>query len=185
MNPDELIDALKKGEEKAYSQLYEQYYDYMCLLACQFVKDRFEAESLVGDVIYHIWEYRETIQIHTSLKAYLVQSVKNRCINYLEHLRVKQQAEQLLAEQLMEQQQDTMSDYDYPLTRLYAMELDELITKSVEALPAECHEVFRLSRKEELSYPEIAERLGISVNTVKYHIKNALARLREQLKDYL
>ena len=185
MNPKSLTDALKKGDEKAFRQLYDLYYDQLCMLAFQFVRDCFTAASLVGDVIHHIWENRETLQIHTSFKSYLVTAVKNRCVNHLEHLRVIQQSEQKLAQQLIERQQDYISDYDYPLGRLIAMELEESIEKAINSLPAECREVFRLSRMEELSYPEISKRLGISVNTVKYHMKNALEHMREQLKEYL
>ncbi|MDR1153612.1 MAG: RNA polymerase sigma-70 factor [Bacteroidales bacterium] len=187
MNPalDIWIDALKRGDEKAYRQLYDRYYDQLCLLAFQYVRESFLAESLVGDVIYHIWENRETLTIHTSLKAYLVKAVQNRCINYLEHLRVRRKSEQKLAQQQEERQQDYISDFDYPLARLIALELEDSITKAIDSLPAECREVFRLSRMEELSYSEISERLGISVNTVKYHVKNALAQLREQFKEYL
>jgi len=185
MNPDHLVEALKKGDEKAWRQLYDQYYNRLCTLAYQFVRDRFLAESLVSDVISHIWENRTTLQINISLNAYLVKAVQSRCINHLEHLRVIRLSEQKLVQQHKERQQDYISEFDYPLARLLAMDLDELLTKSVNSLPAECREVFRLSRMEELSYPEISEQLGISVNTVKYHIKNALTQLREKLKDYL
>jgi len=180
-----LADALKRGEEKAYRQLYDLYYEQLCILAYQYVRERFLAESLVGDVIFHIWEHRGTLQIHISLKAYLVKAVQNRCIDYLEHLRVKRQAEQKLAQQHEERQQDYISDFDYPLARLYALELEESLAKAINALPAERREVFRLSRMEELTYPEISQQLGISVNTVKYHIKNALTQFREQFKEYL
>ena len=159
--------------------MYDLYYNQLCMLAYQYVRENFLAESLVGDVIYHIWENRETWQKHTSLKAYLVQAVKNRCINYLEHIRVKRMQQQA------ERHLDYISDFDYPLSRLIVLELEELLTKAIHSLPAECREVFRLSRMEELSYSEISDRLGISVNTVKYHIKNALSQLREQFKEYL
>ena len=184
MNFDSLADALKRGEEQAYRQLYDRYYSLLCLLACQYVRDHFLAESLVGDVICHIWENRKTLQIHTSLNAYLVRAVQNKCANYLEHLRVRRQAEQELTKQFAERQQDYISDYDYPLAKLMVLELEKSLVKAVESLPAECREVFRLSRMEERSYSEIAEQLGISVNTVKYHMKNALSQLREKLKDH-
>ena len=180
-----MVNALKSGNEKAYRMLYDQYYDMLCTLAYQYVKDDFIAESIVGDVIFNIWEHRKTLDIRTSLKAYLIKSVRNRCINYLEHLKVKRQSEQILEQQHSKQQKEYLSDIDYPLAKLITLEMEESFAKAIAALPDECREVFRLCRMEELSYAEVSEQLHISVNTVKYHMKNALAQLREQFKDYL
>ena len=182
---DNMIDALKSGNEKAYRMLYDQYYDMLCALAYQYVKDDFIAESIVGDVIFNIWEHRKTLEILTSLKAYLVKSIRNRCINYLEHLKVKRQSEQILEQLHSKQQKEYFSDIDYPLAKIISMEMEESLAKAIAALPDECREVFRLCRMEELSYAEVSAQLHISVNTVKYHMKNALAQLREQFKDYL
>ena len=74
---------------------------------------------------------------------------------------------------------------DYPLGRLLERELEHEIHRSIAALPAECRQVFLKSRFERKKYEEIAAELGISVNTVKYHIKNALARLHDSLGKYL
>ena len=74
---------------------------------------------------------------------------------------------------------------DYPLGRLLEKELEGEIMKAIARLPEDCRRVFRLSRFEEKKYSEIADELGISVNTVKYHIKRALALLHEDLSKYL
>ena len=185
MDTNNMVNALKNGNEKAYRMLYDQYYDMMCALAYQYVKDEFIAESLVGDIIFYIWENRTKLEIQTSLKAYLVKSVRNRCVNYLEHLKVKRKSEQILHQEQNKQQQDFLSGIDYPLAKLVTQELEESLAQAIENLPAECREVFRLCRIEELTYPEASEQLNISVNTVKYHMKNALAQLREQFKEYL
>ena len=72
-----------------------------------------------------------------------------------------------------------------PLGVIIEKELENRINESIDHLPEECRNVFKLSRFENLSYDEISERLGISVNTVRYHIKNALATLRTNLREYL
>jgi RNA polymerase sigma-70 factor (ECF subfamily) len=137
----DIFNALKRGDKKAYRQLHDRYYDQLCLLAYQYVRESFLAESLVGDVIYHIWENREPLQIHTSLKTYLVKAAQNRCINHLEHLRVKRKP----AQQQEERQQDYISDFDYPLAKLIALELEESLTKAIvacrmpESIPTQPH----------------------------------------------
>ena len=69
--------------------------------------------------------------------------------------------------------------------RLLEKELEEKIIRAVESIPPESRQVFRKSRFERKKNDEIAQELGISVNTVKYHIKRALAILREHLGEYL
>lgn len=64
-------------------------------------------------------------------------------------------------------------------------ELETMISEKIALLPEECQKVFYLSRYENKSYAEIAEELNISINTVKYHIKNALSTLRRELEPYL
>ncbi len=73
----------------------------------------------------------------------------------------------------------------YPLGVLLERELEEQITASISKLPKECRVVFQKSRFEEKRYEEIACELGISVNTVKYHIKRALSLLKLDLGKYL
>ena len=63
--------------------------------------------------------------------------------------------------------------------------MEDEIIRSINRLGEECKRVFRKSRFEHKKNEEIAAELGISVNTVKYHIKQALARLRHDLGKYL
>ena len=73
----------------------------------------------------------------------------------------------------------------YPLATLLEKELEQEIANSIDKLPKECKQVFEMSRFEDLKYQEIADKLNISVNTVKYHIKNALSKLSHDLSKYL
>ena len=74
---------------------------------------------------------------------------------------------------------------EYPLGQLLERELNEQILLEINKLPRETRQVFIFSRIEELAYDEIADKVGISVNTVKYHIKQALSTLRTRMKGYL
>ena len=76
-------------------------------------------------------------------------------------------------------------DDKQPLGMLLEQELEDELKRSIDELPLECRRVFYKSRFEQKKYEEIAEELGISVNTVKYHIKNALAFLQKRLGNYL
>lgn len=74
---------------------------------------------------------------------------------------------------------------EQPLGILLERELEREIIKSIDSLNDECKRVFRKSRFEHKKNEEIATELGISINTVKYHINNALACLRQDLRRYL
>lgn len=176
-----IVEQLKAGNERAYKFLYDQHYQILCHIAAQYVKDDFLAETIVGDVIFHIWEVRESIEINTRIRSYLMTSVRNRCLDYL-----KSQYNQ---KELKGLQDFPVLNYvkgdDYPLGRLLEQELESEIMKAINRLPEQCRRVFQLSRFEEKRYEEIAAELDISVNTVKYHIKRALALLHEDLGKYL
>ncbi|MDR0573546.1 MAG: RNA polymerase sigma-70 factor [Tannerella sp.] len=179
------INQLRNGNETAYRELYDKYYVMLCQTAYRYVPDIFISESFVNDVIYCLWEQRASINIHTSLKAYLVKSVINRCIRHIEKENRMLRLDDASIDRMDEYRQLNDMDAGHPESDLLLNDLKETYRKALALLPEECREAFRLSRMEELSYPEIATRLHISVNTVKYHMKKALATLRELLKEYL
>lgn len=180
-----IVEQLKAGKERAYKYLYDQHYQVLCHIAAQYVHDDFLAETIVGDVIFHLWEIHESIEIKSSIRSYLMQCVKNRCLDYLKSQ--YNQKEQVMSSPGL--QDFPVLNYikgdDYPLGRLLEQELEGEIMKAIARLPEECRKVFRLSRFEEKKYDEIADEIGISVNTVKYHIKRALTLLHEDLGKYL
>ncbi|HBF04821.1 MAG TPA: RNA polymerase sigma-70 factor [Prevotella sp.] len=180
-----IVRQLKEGREKAYKFLYDYHYPVLCHIAEQYVHDTFLAETIVSDTIFHLWEIRTTLTISTSIRSYLAQSVRNRCLNYL-HAQVQQR------ELVLEKGSVTdlpimryIQSDDYPLGRLLTDELENEIMDAIDRLPEKCQQVFRLSRFEGKKNQEIAEVLGISVNTVKFHMKNALALLQTDLHKYL
>lgn len=180
-----IIDQLKQGNEKAFKDLYKNHYVLLCHIAQEYVNDKFLAETLVGDVIFHLWEARESLNIQISLRSYLVKSVRNRCIDYLSSQRERREVTfSALGEEELARNHYIPSG-DYPLGTLLEQELEDEIHKAIKRLPEECRTVFLKSRFEKKKQEEIASELNISVNTVKYHMKNALRLLNEQLSKYL
>jgi len=180
-----LVEQLKNGVDAAYKYLYDHHYQILCHVAAQYVKDDFLAETIVGDVIFHLWEVRDTVEITTSVRSYLMTCVRHRCTDYL-----KSQYHQYEVSQSNTGLRDFpvlqyVKDDDYPLGRLLEKELESEIMSAINRLPDECRRVFSMSRFENRKYEEIAHELKISVNTVKYHIKHALVLLREDLDKYL
>lgn len=180
-----IVEQLKTGNEDAYQYIYDRHYALLCHVANGYVKDHFLAETIVGDTIFHLWEIRETLEISVSIRSYLLRAVRNRCINYLNSEWEKREISfsSLMPDEITDDKM-TISD-SHPLGTLLERELEEEIYKAIDKLPDECRRVFDKSRFEGKSYEEISQELGISVNTVKYHIKNVLASLQKNLSKYL
>lgn len=180
-----IIEQLKQGNEDAYRYIYDHHYVLLCHVSNQYVGDRFLAETIVGDVIFHLWEIRDSLHITTSVRRYLMKAVRNRCLDYLssEYKRREVSFSALAPEDLPEDR--LLQSDNYPFGMLLERELEAEIHKAIEKLPVECRRVFEKSRFEGKKFKEISEELGISVNTVKYHIKNALSSLQNELSKYL
>jgi len=180
-----IIHLLKQGDNTAYKHLFDNHYALLCSIAFEYLRDDFLAKTIVDDLIFNIWEKRGTIEIKISLRSYLVQAVRNRCIN---HLNLKQGKKEIPFSNMKQSDSNIINrheSFDYPMATLLAKELDGKIRQAIESLPEECKKVFILSRFEEKSYEQIAEELDITKNTVKYHIKKALAHLNDYLGKYL
>lgn len=180
----EILKGLKSGDEDAYKRIFQAWYEPLCTYAVGLVRDRFQAENIVDDVIFHLWEIRERVEIQASLKGYLFSAVRNRSLNYLasavrkKYKDISEEDYKLVMDSL------TAISKDDVYGKLFEDELKKCLMKELDGLSPECRGVFEKSRFEGKTYKEIADELGISVNTVKYHIKNALTVLRNGLGKY-
>ena len=111
-----------------------------------------------------------------SLKSLLFTIVRNKCLNTISHIQVKQQVHERLYAKFQEQ-------FENP--DFYIGELMALASKAIRELPDEYRKAFEMNRFEEMTYNEIAERTGVSPKTIAYRISQALKILRMELKDYI
>lgn len=178
----QLINGIKQGDVVAFEEIYRQYYNFLCLIADHIVRNPSDAEEIVSDVFVKLWNIREKIDITSSLKAYLVKAIHNTSVNYIERSKIRKK----LTDSLSNSDYELLAwDSDYPLGRLYKKEIINILNNGIKTLPDACRQIFILSRENDMRYTDIADNLGISVNTVKTQMKIALVRLRETLKDYL
>lgn len=181
----ELLISLFKGNKKGFEILFRTYYKRLCAYAVSFVTINNVAEDIVSDVFLNLWEKKDSLNITSSVSSYLFQAVKNSCINYLN----REKSRKLLISEnevnLLDLKMDYFLSDKYPMGDLIGRELEEKIKLEIEKLPEQCRLIFYMSRIDELSHHQIAEKLGISENTVKVQIYRALTKLRAGLKDYL
>ena len=121
-------------------------------------------------------ENRKSLVADMSLKSLLFTIVRNKCLNTISHIQVKQQVHERLYAKFQEQ-------FENP--DFYIGELMALASKAIRELPDEYRKAFEMNRFEEMTYNEIAERTGVSPKTIAYRISQALKILRTELKDYI
>jgi len=180
-----IVHLLKLGDKVAYKYIYDHHYNLLCSIAYEYLQDYFLSATIVDDLIFYLWDQRENICINTSLRAYLIRATRNRCINHLNSLREKKEFTFSSINPIQQNQALHSESLEYPLAVLLEKELEREIKEAIDSLPYDCKRVFTMSRWEGKQYKQIAEELNISVNTVKYHMKNALANLSEKLSKYL
>lgn len=170
------VQALRQGDEKAFDALFRAWYTPLVRYAHSFTEgDLDEAEDLVQEAFAKVWIQRESLDFQYSLKAYLYRMVHNQALN---RLRSQRTHERYTTHQTRHMANEYEAPQDNP-------EFQKRIQEVLHGLPAQCRQVFNLSRFEELKYREIAEHLGISIKTVETHMGKALRILRVELAEYL
>lgn len=169
---------LKSGDENAFDYLFNFYYPGLIVYANKYLLNNHLSEEIVQGVFLKLWQDRRFIEINTSFKSYIFQSVKNKCLDVLKHRKIKDEYTRKVLDEAESSTEETWETF-------VESELYALLIKAVEKLPSECRKVFQYSRIRNLSNKEIAEKLGISVKTVENQITKALKHLRIELKDYL
>ncbi len=178
LNDKNILECLQNNDEKVFETFFRTYYQRLCNYANTILNDMDEAEEMVQNAFLTLWEKRETIEVHTSLKSYMYRTVYNSSLNRVKHLKVQQKHGEFYKHSATLTHESTSE-------KLMESELENMARNAVEQMPPQCRAVFKLSRFENLSYAEIAQQLGISVKTVENHMVKALRTLRVKLKDFL
>lgn len=173
----ELVTRLIGGDEDAFCELYAAYKNRLLYFAMKFVKSRDFAEDIFQDAFTIIWQSRRFINPDASFSSYLYTIVRNRILNQIRDL----DREDILKEQILAQAIDYTDDTK---EQILANDLHEIINKALDKLTPRQREIFEMSREAQMSHKEIADALGISVNTVQEHISVSLRIIRIFLSKY-
>lgn len=160
----EIVKALEKRDEQAFDYLFETRYTALCRFAKAFVGSFEFAEDIVQEVFIHIWEKGLKLDKNKSLDSYLYVAVRNGCVSFIRRHRDCVDLEEIIA---------------LPQEELESADFQD-IKQAVENLPEQCQLILKLVVWEDMKYMDVAEYLGISVNTVKTQIKIAYRELRKK-----
>jgi RNA polymerase sigma-70 factor (family 1) len=183
---DDLFFCLRSGDERGYGKLVEAFRNPVHLYAKNIVGNFEIAQEICNDVFLRLWEQRSQISGISSVKSYLFRMVHNAAIDHLRSAKKHAQASIYSVEEL-KQRLDVfeIADSNSPFDGLFSDQFELAFHREMGKLPDQCREIFILCRYQQLSYPEIASRLGISLSTVKTQMVRAMMKLKEGLIEFL
>jgi len=170
----EILTKLAMSDTLALVALYDKYWDSLFKYAERILFDDDEVADILQDTFINLWENRTEVGKIKSLKSYLIVVVRNRAFKRLKDI--------LKSEEALAQYRYQFDQEGYVISgHMDSKELEEVVNKEIDKLPPRMKEVFLLSRKDNLSYKEIAEKLQISTETVKKQISLSLRYLKNNL----
>jgi len=175
-NEAELLALVAKGDERAFTELFDAYYRQLGEYVYKLTESIEVTEEIVQDVFIKIWLKRETLPELDNFSYYLFILSKNQTLN---HLRKKANDKVRQLEWLKQFEEEAYMPDDTPVIEEYR----SLIDDAIEKLPPQQKKVYKMSREERLKHEEIAKILDISPETVKKHIKLALRFIKNELSS--
>jgi RNA polymerase sigma-70 factor (family 1) len=175
----ELLIRLKNGDMLAFDRVYELYSHKLFSFVFRILKNDDEAEDIVQEVFVKIWESRDKLTDYKLLNSYIFTIAYNNSIDLIrKRIHNSKYLEHLKKSSVIYETPSIISEVEFN-------ELSSWVEKLIENLPERQKEVYLLHREKGLTYPEIAEQLGISKNTVENHMAKALKYLRQNIDNSL
>lgn len=171
-----LIQQIRQSSHTAFRELFQRYYQILLATAINLLTDVNLAKDVVQDVFLQLWKKRESLNIQSSVKAYLQRAVINKALN-----QIKARKRITDEKPLVTMEASFHSAHD----NLNAQDLNKAIEKALDTLPERCRLIFVLRRMEGYSHKEIAEMLDISTKTIENQITKALKVLKEAVKPFV
>lgn len=173
--PDEtLLSRLKEGDEKAFTAIYIRYNKMLYVLAYKYLKDSFRAEDIVQQVFLKLWEARSLFAGAINLRNYLYTSAKNLILNEIRDNFSDMEKNYAVIQNRPEFEDKLQS-------ALEEKDLFQHFYKILAELPEQKRKVCLLKIRDNLSNQEVADKLHISVPTIKSHYSQAIKLLRDKM----
>lgn len=179
-NDDLLIDGLLNGDLRSFEKVYNKYVREMYLLSVGYLRDSNEAQDVVQETFLYLWNNRTSLRPDSNLHSYLRTIIRNSSLNSIRNQRIRDKHKKIIeSETYYSETSATLfsftdleeSEKDFERKLIY-------IKEKLEQLPPGCKKAFIMSVIEGYTYKEVADKMGISINTVKTQIKIAYRKIR-------
>ena len=178
MDDETLFARVERGDVEAFTVVYKKYHKLHYVLAYRYLMNKTMAEDAVQHVFTRFCEFRSGLRVGVSLKNYLATMTKNHILNVIRN-------ENTAVAKNYEIAQSTPEYEDTLVENLEKKELMSLFYQALDKLPSQKREICMMKVRDELTNQEIAERMHLSVNTIKTHYSEALKLLRAHLHKLL
>lgn len=175
---DELLILLQKGNERAFTAIYERYHKLLFVVAYKYLKDNDSAKDAVQQIFLKLWESHTLFSISINLRNYLYTMLKNHLLNEIRNNYTALEKNYELAQEAIEYENEILS-------KLEEKEMTEQLYRAINDLPEQKKAVCLYKLRDNLSNLEIAEKMQISIPTVKTHYSQAIKLLREHFDKLL
>ena len=166
---------LSLGDETAFRQLYDEYWNRIYLLALTYLKSKELAQDIVQDVFLKVWDQRISFATVKHPGSFIYVMGRNAVINAFRKKLINDRVVEELSEYIP-------NNFLPPHQILEIKQLQHSLDSAINCLPPQQCLIIKLSREEGFTHKEIAERLSIEKSTVKNHIIRGLNTLRQQLQ---
>ena len=170
-----LVARLKRGDKKAFEQLFHRYVERIYYFSIKYLGDQHEAEETTQEVFVKLWANRDQLKEDLSFKSYLFMVCRNAVIDVFRKRKIHQEACKEMAARIEPLSLTPDDVYEYN-------NLVRVLNEFVAALPERRRKIYQLSRERGQSHKDIAVELGISIKTVETQIRLAIKQLRSILE---
>ena len=173
-----LLSLLGKGDEQAFTIIYQRYHKLLYVVAYKYLKNDCSAKDSVQQIFYRLWESRSVLIINMNLRNYLYTMLKNHLLNEIRNNYMAMEKNYELAQEKVEYEDDLLDNIE-------KKEIEEQLYQAINGLPEQKKQVCLYKLRGNLSNLEIANKMGISVPTIKSHYAQAVKMLREHFNKFL
>ncbi|MCK0130854.1 RNA polymerase sigma-70 factor [Flavobacteriaceae bacterium F08102] len=169
-----ILEEICKKNEKVFKVFFDKHYEELVRYANGYLFDKESSEDIVQEIFIYIWENASLLKINTSLNGYIHAMVRNRCLNFLKSIKLSDSFE------LLDFNINIITEHVFDSTTEEEKKIVyRQILKIVDGLPEKMQQIVKLKFLHNYKYKEIAEELGISINTVKTQLRRAKSRITE------
>jgi len=172
-----LLFELSQGSELAFTTVYNQYKNIVYSTALRITKSKILSEEAVQDIFLKIWQNRDNLAEITDFESYLFIISRNHLFNSIKKIA---RETNLISE--FDQKESAIIDTD---SNIKDEQYNTILNQIVEQLPPQQQKVYQMAKRDGLSHQKIGEDLGISTETVKKHMAQALKFIRLKISPYM